>query len=56
VFRTEDGRRGPGPIVRNTDARAFYDCITFFDSRTPGDERPGGRQVRILSTGDGGRS
>ncbi|MFD7714916.1 oxidoreductase [Streptomyces sp. NPDC059814] len=57
VLRTEDGGATWTESFRNTDARAFYDCLTFFDSRhglamsDPVDGR-----FRILSTADGGRS
>ncbi|MEV7238599.1 oxidoreductase [Streptomyces sp. NPDC051020] len=57
VFRTDDGGATWIESYRNTDARAFYDCLTFFDSRhglamsDPVDGR-----YRILSTADGGRS
>ncbi|MGW2592225.1 WD40/YVTN/BNR-like repeat-containing protein [Streptomyces sp. NPDC001515] len=56
VLRTEDGGRTWKESFRNTDARAFYDCLTFFDSRhglamsDPVDGR-----FRILATDDGGR-
>ncbi|MDF6046315.1 oxidoreductase [Streptomyces sp. JH14] len=57
VFRTDDGGATWTESFRNTDSRAFYDCLTFFDSRhglamsDPVDGR-----FRILSTADGGRS
>ncbi|MFI8100422.1 WD40/YVTN/BNR-like repeat-containing protein [Streptomyces sp. NPDC086023] len=57
VLRTEDGGATWTETFRNTDARAFYDCLTFFDPRhglamsDPVDGR-----FRILSTADGGRS
>lgn len=57
VFRTDDGGATWTESFRNTDAHAFYDCLTFFDSRhglamsDPVDGR-----FRILSTADGGRS
>lgn len=57
VFRTDDGGATWAESFRNTDPRAFYDCLAFFDSRhglavsDPVDGR-----FRVLSTGDGGRS
>ncbi|MFI5542908.1 WD40/YVTN/BNR-like repeat-containing protein [Streptomyces sp. NPDC051815] len=57
VLRTEDGGATWTEAFRNTDPRAFYDCLTFFDARhglamsDPVDGR-----FRILSTSDGGRS
>lgn len=57
VFRTTDGGATWTESFRNTDPRAFYDCMTFFDRRhglamsDPVDGR-----YRILSTADGGRS
>ncbi|WP_406457278.1 oxidoreductase [Streptomyces sp. NBC_00876] len=57
VLRTDDGGATWTESFRNTDARAFYDCLTFFDSRhglamsDPVDGR-----FRILSTDDGGGS
>lgn len=57
VFRTDDGGATWTESFRNTDAKAFYDCLTFFDRRhglamsDPVDGR-----FRILSTSDGGRS
>lgn len=57
VYRTDDGGASWTETFRNTDARAFYDCMAFFDHRhglamsDPVDGR-----FRILSTGDGGRS
>ncbi|MGW1536033.1 WD40/YVTN/BNR-like repeat-containing protein [Streptomyces aureus] len=57
VYRTEDGGSTWTESFRNTDARAFYDCLTFLDRRhglavsDPVDGR-----FRILSTSDGGRS
>ncbi|MGW0531288.1 WD40/YVTN/BNR-like repeat-containing protein [Streptomyces sp. NPDC003032] len=57
VLRTDDGGATWTESFRNTDAKAFYDCMTFFDRRhglavsDPVDGR-----YRILSTADGGRS
>ncbi|WP_231626365.1 WD40/YVTN/BNR-like repeat-containing protein [Streptomyces apocyni] len=57
MLRTEDGGTTWTESFRNTEPRAFYDCLTFFDRRhglamsDPVDGR-----FRILSTSDGGRS
>ncbi len=57
VLRTEDGGATWTETFRNTDTKAFYDCLAFFDRRhglamsDPVDGR-----FRILSTSDGGRS
>ncbi|MEU6890775.1 oxidoreductase [Streptomyces sp. NPDC046557] len=57
VLRTEDGGATWTESFRNTDPRAFYDCLTFFDARhglalsDPVDGR-----FRLLATDDGGRS
>lgn len=57
MLRTEDGGATWTETFRNPDPRAFYDCLTFFDSRhglavsDPVDGR-----FRILSTDDGGRN
>ncbi|MFI6638264.1 YCF48-related protein [Streptomyces sp. NPDC050504] len=57
VLRTEDGGATWSESFRNTDARAFYDCITFFDSRHGlAMSDPVDGKYRILSTRDGGRS
>lgn len=57
VFRTDDGGTTWTESFRNTDARAFYDCITFFDSRHGvAMSDPVDGKFRILSTADGGRS
>ncbi|WP_425471881.1 WD40/YVTN/BNR-like repeat-containing protein [Streptomyces piniterrae] len=57
VFRTDDAGATWTESFRNTDPRAFYDCLTFFDRRhgiALGDPVDG--KYRILSTADGGRS
>lgn len=57
VFRTDDAGATWTESFRNTDPRAFYDCLTFFDRRhgiALGDPVDG--TYRILSTADGGRS
>ncbi|MEV6687803.1 oxidoreductase [Streptomyces sp. NPDC051130] len=57
VLRTEDGGATWTESFRNTDPRAFYDCLTFFDARhglalsDPVDGR-----FRLLATDDGGWS
>ncbi|WP_243869138.1 WD40/YVTN/BNR-like repeat-containing protein [Streptomyces liangshanensis] len=57
IFRTEDGGRSWTESFRNTDARAFYDCVTFFDSRNGlAMSDPVDGKFRILSTRDGGAS
>ncbi|MFJ7254697.1 WD40/YVTN/BNR-like repeat-containing protein [Streptomyces sp. NPDC098085] len=57
VFRTDDGGGTWTESFRNTDARAFYDCLTFFDSRHGlAMSDPVDGKYRILSTADGGRS
>ncbi|GGQ46918.1 hypothetical protein GCM10010279_65660 [Streptomyces mutabilis] len=33
VYRTDDGGATWTESFRNTDPRAFYDCLTFFDRR-----------------------
>ncbi|GAA1361015.1 oxidoreductase [Streptomyces beijiangensis] len=56
VLRTEDGGATWTESFRNTDAKAFYDCITFFDSRHGlAMSDPVDGKYRILSTSDGGR-
>jgi photosystem II stability/assembly factor-like uncharacterized protein len=42
----------------NNDPNAFYDCMTFFDSRRglALSDPPDGNKFRIISTNDGGRS
>ncbi|ARZ66800.1 oxidoreductase [Streptomyces albireticuli] len=57
VFRTDDGGATWTESFRNTDPRAFYDCMTFFDARhgiALGDPVDG--RYRVLSTADGGRN
>ncbi|MBB5122695.1 oxidoreductase [Streptomyces eurocidicus] len=56
VFRTDDGGTTWTESFRNTDPRAFYDCMTFFDARhgiALGDPVDG--RYRVLATADGGR-
>ncbi|MEV0090765.1 oxidoreductase [Streptomyces sp. NPDC050738] len=56
VLRTEDGGATWTESFRNTDAKAFYDCITFFDARHGlAMSDPVDGKYRILSTSDGGR-
>ncbi|MEU1816335.1 oxidoreductase [Streptomyces roseifaciens] len=57
VFRTDDAGSTWTETFRNTDPKAFYDCLTFFGPRhgiALGDPVDG--RFRILATGDGGRS
>lgn len=57
VFRTADGGENWTESFRNPDPRAFYDCMTFFDTRHGlALSDPVDGKYRILSTGDGGRS
>lgn len=57
VLRTDDGGVTWTESFRNTDARAFYDCLTFFDSRHGlAMSDPVDGKYRILSTRDGGRN
>ncbi|MFJ5553167.1 WD40/YVTN/BNR-like repeat-containing protein [Streptomyces sp. NPDC093225] len=57
VLRTEDGGATWTEAFRNTDARAFYDCMAFFDHRNGlAMSDPVDGKFRILSTADGGRS
>lgn len=57
VYRTDNGGRTWTETFRNTDERAFYDCLAFSDRNhglalsDPVDGR-----FRILSTSDGGRT
>ncbi len=57
VYRTDDGGSTWTETFRNPDARAFYDCLTFFDPRHGlAMSDPVDGKFRILSTRDGGRS
>lgn len=57
VYRTDDGGATWTESFRNTDPRAFYDCLTFFDRRHGlAMSDPVDGTFRILSSGDGGRS
>ncbi len=57
MLRTEDGGATWTESFRNTDPRAFYDCMTFFDRRNGlAMSDPVDGKYRILSTRDGGRS
>lgn len=57
VFRTDDAGATWTESFRNTDPRAFYDCLAFFDRRHGiALSDPVDGAYRILSTGDGGRS
>ena len=55
VYRTTDGGASWSLQFRNADSAAFYDCLTFLDSRRGiafGDATAG--RTRILRTDDGG--
>ncbi|MFD9822767.1 WD40/YVTN/BNR-like repeat-containing protein [Streptomyces violascens] len=57
VYRTEDGGATWSEPFRNTDPKAFYDCMTFLDPRHGlAVSDPVDGKYRILSTADGGRS
>lgn len=57
MYRTDDGGATWTESFRNTDPRAFYDCLTFFDTRHGlAMSDPVDGKFRILSTKDGGRS
>ncbi len=57
VLRTDDGGATWSESFRNTDAKAFYDCVTFFDRRHGlAMSDPVDGKYRLLSTADGGRS
>ncbi|MFJ8587407.1 WD40/YVTN/BNR-like repeat-containing protein [Streptomyces sp. NPDC093595] len=57
ILRTEDGGATWTEAFRNTDPRAFYDCVTFLDRRHGlALSDPVDGKYRILSTRDGGRS
>ncbi|MFB7918818.1 WD40/YVTN/BNR-like repeat-containing protein [Streptomyces sp. NPDC056061] len=57
VLRTDDGGVTWTESFRNTDARAFYDCLAFFDRRHGlAMSDPVDGKYRILSTDDGGRN
>ncbi|EFL18633.1 hypothetical protein, partial [Streptomyces sp. C] len=57
VLRTEDGGATWTEAFRNTDPRAFYDCLTFFDPRHGlAVSDPVDGKFRLLATDDGGRS
>ncbi|MFE1408098.1 WD40/YVTN/BNR-like repeat-containing protein [Streptomyces sp. NPDC058770] len=57
VLRTDDGGATWTESFRNTDARAFYDCLTFFDRRHGlAMSDPVDGKYRVLSTEDGGRN
>ncbi|MFJ3669896.1 WD40/YVTN/BNR-like repeat-containing protein [Streptomyces sp. NPDC090106] len=57
VYRTDDGGATWTESFRNTDPRAFYDCLTFLDrGHGLAMSDPVDGRFRILSTSDGGRS
>src|SRR6476646_6664851 len=57
VYVTDDGGRSWAESFRNTDARAFYDCMAFFDHRNGlAVSDPVDGKFRLIRTRDGGRS
>jgi photosystem II stability/assembly factor-like uncharacterized protein len=57
VYRTEDGGATWTESFRNTDPKAFYDCLTFLDRRHGlAMSDPVDGKFRVLSTSDAGRS
>ncbi|WP_240677461.1 DUF6528 family protein [Actinacidiphila soli] len=57
VLRTEDGGVTWTETFRNTDPKAFYDCVTFFDDKHGlAVSDPVDGKYRMLSTRDGGLS
>ncbi|MHC0432124.1 WD40/YVTN/BNR-like repeat-containing protein [Streptomyces sp. O3] len=57
ILRTEDGGATWTETFRNTEPRAFCNCVTFFDRRHGlAASDPVDGRFRILSTSDGGRS
>ncbi|CAL9644573.1 hypothetical protein SUDANB176_06438 [Streptomyces sp. enrichment culture] len=57
VYRTDGGGATWTESFRNTDARAFHDCLTFFDHRHGlAMSDPVDGKFRILSARDAGRA
>ena len=57
VYVTDDGGRSWAESFRNTDARAFYDCMAFFDHRNGlAVSDPVDGKFRLIRTRDGGHS
>ena len=58
IYRTTDGGQTWTLVFQNTDANAFYDCMTFFNRKVglALSDPPDGVKFRILKTTDGGRT
>jgi photosystem II stability/assembly factor-like uncharacterized protein len=58
IYVTSDAGQSWTLAFENDDPNAFYDCMTFFDSRRglALSDPPDGNKFRIISTSDGGHS
>jgi photosystem II stability/assembly factor-like uncharacterized protein len=58
IYRTADGGAHWALGFVNDDPNAFYDCMTFFDSKRglAVSDPPDGKKFRIIATSDGGYS
>jgi len=58
IYRTTDAGQTWTLVFQNTDANAFYDCMTFFNKKVglALSDPPDGVKFRILKTTDGGRT
>ena len=58
IYRTTDGGATWTLVFQNTDANAFYDCMTFFNKKVglALSDPPDGVKFRILKTTDNGRT
>jgi len=58
IYVTADAGQSWTLAFENDDPNAFYDCMTFFDSRRglALSDPPDGAKFRIISTSDGGQS
>jgi len=58
IYVTSDAGQNWTLAFLNDDPNAFYDCMTFFESRRglALSDPPDGNKFRIISTSDGGRS
>jgi photosystem II stability/assembly factor-like uncharacterized protein len=58
IYRTTDGGATWTLVNQNTDANAFYDCMTFFNRKVGLmlSDPPDGVKFRILKTTDNGRT
>jgi photosystem II stability/assembly factor-like uncharacterized protein len=58
IYRTTDGGQTWTLVFQNTDANAFYDCMTFFNKKVglALSDPPDGVKFRILKTTDNGRT